>query len=39
MHWGLDAIQNLSLSLFAQNPRLSLPPIWFLGEGPLKTLE
>jgi hypothetical protein len=26
IHWGLDAIQNVSMSLFAQGPRLSLPP-------------
>ena len=39
IHWGPDAIQNISVSLFAQDPRLSLPPIWFLGEGPLETLE
>ena len=26
IHWGLDAIQNFSVSLFAQDPHLSLPP-------------
>jgi hypothetical protein len=33
IHWDPDAIQNISVSLFAQDPCLSLPPIWFLGEG------
>jgi hypothetical protein len=26
IHWGIDAIQNVSLLLFAQDPRLSLTP-------------
>jgi hypothetical protein len=26
IHWGLDATQNVSLSLFAQGHHLSLPP-------------
>jgi hypothetical protein len=31
--------RTVSVSLFVQDPRLSLPPIWLLGGGPLEILE
>jgi hypothetical protein len=37
IQWDLDATQTVSF--IAQGSRLSLPPIWFLGEGPLETLK
>jgi hypothetical protein len=40
IQWNLDVTQNVSVWFFIQGSRLSLySPIWFLGEGPLETLE